>query len=70
MEILDGTFWTMRLESLVADPTVTCFSSAGRIRDRMLKEESGEEDGPVGRDPGSLAFGSLQEEDWEGRIGN
>lgn len=36
----------------------------------MPKEERGEEDGPVGTDSGSLAFGSLQEEDWEGRIGN
>lgn len=57
MESLDRTFWNMRLEFLVADPTMTSFWVTERKSKRTLRE--GREEGPVIMGSGSQAFDSL-----------
>lgn len=68
MESLDRTFWNMRLQFLVADPTMTSFWVTERIGKRTLRE--GREERPVRMGSGYLAFESLQEEEGEGKTEN
>lgn len=56
VDSVEGNFLTLRLRSLVEEPTVTSFWVSGS---EMLRGHSGKERGPVRMGSGSLAGGGL-----------